>query len=241
MPNHCQNYLVLGHKDSREIGRAKLAILEGTLFQEFYPCPQELLDTMSGFYSGEEQRELEEKYAANLAKYGFNSWYDWCVANWGTKWDAYDVEIISERYDNDVAELTLTFDTAWAPPTKFYDELLEQGFEVEAMYHEFGCQFCGHYTDGTDHYVEYTRETLEDIPEDIDEQFGITETIAEWDDEDDDDDDTVETVVAEGLNSVYNELSKFVNDPAFVERVGVSARAWAVEYIQNTETNLIEG
>jgi hypothetical protein len=180
MPNHCQNYLVLGHKDAREIGRAKLAILEGSFFQEFHPCPQDLLDTTAGYLSGNEQLELEKKTAANREKYGFANWYDWNCANWGTKWDAYDSEIISEHYDGDIAELTVTFDTAWAPPVDFYNELVDQGFEVDAMYHEFGCAFCGHYTDGTDHYVEYTSDTLDSIPAEVDEQFGITEQLEMW-------------------------------------------------------------
>ena len=31
MPNHCQNFLVLSHPDAREIGRAKLAILDNKI------------------------------------------------------------------------------------------------------------------------------------------------------------------------------------------------------------------
>jgi len=183
MPNHCNNYLVLGHKDAREIGRAKLAILNDSFFQEFHPCPQDLLDTTAGYLSGDAQKELEAKTKSNLEKYGFGNWYDWCSANWGTKWDAYYIELVSEHYEGDTAELTVTFDTAWAPPIEFYNELVEQGFAVDAMYHEFGCAFCGHYTDGTDHYVEYTGETLDSIPAEIDEQFGITDAVAEWDKE----------------------------------------------------------
>jgi len=67
MPNWCNNHLVLGHKDSREIGRAKLAILDNNFFQEFHPCPAELLDTTAGFLGDTDaQRKLEEKTKANL-------------------------------------------------------------------------------------------------------------------------------------------------------------------------------
>ena len=27
-----------------------------------------------------------EKYISNLEKYGYDTWYNWCVHNWGTKW-----------------------------------------------------------------------------------------------------------------------------------------------------------
>lgn len=184
MPNWCNNHLVLGHKDSREIGRAKLAILDNNFFQEFHPCPAELLDTTAGFLGDTDaQRKLEEKTEANLAKYGYKNWYDWNVANWGTKWDASDIEIVSEGYTSKYAEIVITFDTAWAPPIEFYNELVEQGFEVDAMYNEFGMAFCGMYQDGTEHYVEYTSDTLDDIPEDVDEQFGIKEMFAEWEED----------------------------------------------------------
>ena len=39
------------------------------------------------------------------------NWYNWCVENWGTKWD---VTIYDEYIDDDFIELS--FDTAWGPP-----------------------------------------------------------------------------------------------------------------------------
>jgi len=38
--------------------------------------------------------------------------YDWCVNNWGTKWDIFDVYHAS--LDGDT--LTVGFNTAWSPP-----------------------------------------------------------------------------------------------------------------------------
>jgi hypothetical protein len=37
---------------------------------------------------------------------------EWCVQNWGTKWDAYDIEPIITNRDNTL----ILFTTAWNPP-----------------------------------------------------------------------------------------------------------------------------
>src|SRR5690242_13974136 len=40
----------------------------------------------------EDQKEAVElalEYNQNLQKYGHTTWYDWAIANWGTKWNAY--------------------------------------------------------------------------------------------------------------------------------------------------------
>mgnify|MGYP003664520848 FL=1 len=38
--------------------------------------------------------------------------YDWCVENWGTKWDIFDIVHASLEGDT----LTVSFSTAWSPP-----------------------------------------------------------------------------------------------------------------------------
>jgi hypothetical protein len=47
---------------------------------------------------------------------------DWCIKNWGTKWDPYD--LTSER--NGPNGLEFNFNTAWAPPIVFLKNLLLQ-------------------------------------------------------------------------------------------------------------------
>jgi hypothetical protein len=41
-------------------------------------------------------------------------WYDWHIANWGTKWDVNDDSELHEHDDD--SGVTYSFDTAWAPP-----------------------------------------------------------------------------------------------------------------------------
>lgn len=48
-------------------------------------------------------------------KYGAHDWYQWCVKNWGTKWDVknYCKPEVSKN------EIIYHFDTAWGPPIEF--------------------------------------------------------------------------------------------------------------------------
>ncbi len=53
--------------------------------------------------------ELGNTYINNIKEYGFPDWYDWRVENWGTKWDASQI---------DCNENSITFNTAWSSPSK---------------------------------------------------------------------------------------------------------------------------
>ena len=53
---------------------------------------------------------------AGKVKYGFSSWYYWSIANWGTKWNAYETEF-DEEY--------LYFKTAWDTPLPIFEKLAE--------------------------------------------------------------------------------------------------------------------
>jgi hypothetical protein len=48
-------------------------------------------------------------------------WYYWKIDNWGTKWNSYNVEVESNFDD----ELTVSFDTAWAPPIEIFEKIKE--------------------------------------------------------------------------------------------------------------------
>ena len=185
MPNWCNNGITLRHADPAMIDR----VIKGKegLLQEFIPCPQELLDTVAGFL-GEDQRAAHEaQQRANLEKYGAKDWYDWNVANWGTKWD-FALENIDRP---DANTLTAAFDSAWAPPIQAYERLCALGFEIEAMYYEPGMAFVGKFTgnseDSYDDYREYGDETSatvrEAIGEELDDYFGISEEMRQYEDE----------------------------------------------------------
>jgi hypothetical protein len=174
MPNWCNNNIELAHKDPAMLERAKAAFVDGRLLDEFIPLPAELKDTTSPSETNE----------ALVEKYGASDWYSWCVNNWGTKWDIspYGCEIEN-------GQLVGSFDSPWGPPLEAYAKLEELGFEVRAYYHECGMGFAGVY-EGFDEFYDYSGmsadEAEEYLPEALDEMYGITESMREWEEENED-------------------------------------------------------
>jgi hypothetical protein len=189
MPNWCNNGITLRHADPVMIERAAKALQEGKFLQEFIPCPQDLIDTVSGSMGKDtpEQAALEAKQAANVEKYGYTTWYEHNVNEWGTKWDVNsdNVEIA------DANTVSASFDSAWAPPIRAYEQLMEQGFEIEAFYYEPGMAFVGKWADGIDEYYELGGEdsttVRASIGEELDDYFAISEQMAQWEEENQED------------------------------------------------------
>lgn len=61
-------------------------------------------------------------YLKNYFKYGSTDWYDWCYKHWGTKWNAYSVEITGKSQ--------IQFQTAWSTPLPVIQKLSEQHKDV---------------------------------------------------------------------------------------------------------------
>jgi len=179
MPNWCMNTLTLEHEDPAMIARAKAAFAESKFLHEFVPVPLCLTETMSGSHSDPEmQAALEKSQQDNLNAYNYKTWYDFCVAEWGTKWD------VDGEAQDIPGGLVLSFDSAWAPPLNAYARLIEQGFKVYAMYYEPGMCFAGVWDNGEDDYYEYgdmnSDEAAETLPPELDEAFCISESMAEY-------------------------------------------------------------
>lgn len=100
----------------------------------------------------------------NQALYGYTDWYNWACAEWGTKWNAYEVsatlqigsqatqELDRKAFDALDAEADVTlnvqFDTAWSVPEPIFDHIIEnyqvtlQGESLD----ELGNFACDYYT-----------------------------------------------------------------------------------------------
>jgi hypothetical protein len=108
--------------------------------------------------------------------------YNWSVENWGTKWDII-VQDWERENDNSIV---MHFDTAWSPPTTLYEFLSEEGWSINAMYHEPGMGFAGKFEDGDDEYYEFDwtdRQSIEDLPDYILDFTNALEDLERYEEE----------------------------------------------------------
>jgi hypothetical protein len=88
MPNWCNNTMTISHPDPAMVQKAADAWNAGKFLQSLVPCPSELMETVKGWTNDEEEQKANDaKVAANMEKYGYATWYEYCIAEWGTKWD----------------------------------------------------------------------------------------------------------------------------------------------------------
>lgn len=143
MPNWCYNRMnVTGDRDSlvkltEAITRQyDPSLAETTMGVEqvdydlsvLFPIPDELRITAM-FFSTEtddpEYQELLKKYEANKEKYGYTTWYDWAIENWGTKWSPRIEEWTINDYSNG-SEIYAYYETAWSPADGLIREVSKQ-------------------------------------------------------------------------------------------------------------------
>ena len=143
MPNWCLNHLTISHPDTDRVDRFESAYMRGDVCETFLPEPKD----------DEGNPIVGADYDEN-GKFKMPDWYEWRIANWGTKWDfGYDTDrgLQPTRVDN---EVTVRFDTAWSPPLGLYECLNALGYSVQAYYFEPGMCFAGEWIDGVDTYWE---------------------------------------------------------------------------------------
>ena len=182
MPNWCNNSTTIsGNKEQIDKFETFLNEKSGKEWFDFFlPCPKELTDVDSPNKT-DNVNELIEKY-------GHGDWYSWSVENWGTKWNT-----DAQDWSRDGDSISFWFDSAWAPPTALYDKITAEGYDVEAYYLEEGMGFVGKYSEGADEYYEYTdSESLNDIPEDIVDNWNLRENLEEWEAENAEEEDEEE-------------------------------------------------
>ena len=75
--------------------------------------------------------------------------------------------------------MLVLFDSPWGPPIQLYENMLTGDYEVYAEYYESGMSFVGRYTNGVDESYEYSDlDSLDNIPEDLVESWGIRESMS---------------------------------------------------------------
>ena len=192
MPNWCNNNVSISHTDRSKMEALLVAVKEGKFCNHVIPVPEDLniVAGRVGDDTNPDQVELERKTAENIEKYGAGNWYDFCVSRWGTKWDVdpYEPSIVEIDEHNTIY---FGFDSAWSPPIGVYEALVEQGYEVCAQYYESGMCFVGEWNNGSDDYYDISgmssSEVREVIGEFLDDNFGISECMAEYEEAEKDD------------------------------------------------------
>lgn len=102
--------------------------------------------------------QLGQQYYDNIQNHGSKDWYDWSVANWGTKWNAYACVIEQDE----PTILSGCFETAWSPPEPVFRAIAEQfpNVDITTRYLELGMYFAGsYYSDGGGGLFEEAEET----------------------------------------------------------------------------------
>lgn len=180
MPNYCSNYVELRHKDPARLQAAADAWNSGELFNSLMPRPESLNITAC---HATNDRDLKVLYDANIEAHGYANWYDYNLAEWGTKWDVGRGEHEEPCSPQDDVVI-LNFDSAWSPPLEAWDNLSAQGYEIMSYYYEPGMGFCGRYhSDGSGEHYDISSVDPLDIPQDLDEFFGISESRREWEED----------------------------------------------------------
>jgi len=170
MPNWCTNSITIkGDYDTLVQLKPVVEAGEG-LLQAICPMPEHLEGTVADGSPGE-------------------TWYSWCNANWGTKWDP---EVHLEFIDNEDGTATIQgwFDSAWSPPIDAFHALSQDwdSCYIELFYEEGGMCFVGCWdSEGGDDYYDYgeaTSKTIGDIvPKYLVEQFNLDERLSEYEQE----------------------------------------------------------
>lgn len=102
------------------------ALAEREKLFEKNPALRDMLGDEVGITQAEAERRVTE--------YGALNWYDWSVAHWGTKWNAYvcsvQMEMREGSYGDDAQGFAVEFQTAWAQPESWLKALHEAVPEV---------------------------------------------------------------------------------------------------------------
>jgi hypothetical protein len=195
MPNWCFNILEASGPEEE----AQRFLDETGPFLEFnkiVPMHKELEGTTAPARpphgAGTHALELwAQKQIDLVMKYGAADWYDWCVENWGTKWEpGFESQQKTEN--------GYSFDTAWSPPTPVIARLSElyPALIFTLTYAEPGNYFGGSDVFQAGVHLEETRIPDEGLPVFFKEVMG-------WEEEDplEEDADAEEPVDGHGEGS----------------------------------------
>jgi hypothetical protein len=207
MPNHCSNNMYVSGSEEDIAQFVKDCIttfydkdmeedVEQFDFNSVIPMPEVLEGTRSPTPTEadleryekngneellQEMKEALEKSQKAIEECGYGNWYDWRLDNWGTKWNSYGFEFMTDVTENS-KNISFTFDTAWAPPSdNFIAELSGKypNLSFEMYSYESGMEFAAHVLASKG---DVQQDEDADFYEIAKEEFGY-EPFDEYDDE----------------------------------------------------------
>lgn len=164
MPNHVQNILVItGHEMHLKPFLNHVKGKKDFDFDTIIPMPKELMGTcsptkivskrdydkhqrkpdISGFSVGKPiTKEMSKDF---IHRFGYDNWYDWKIAHWGTKWGAYEVTIddIEDAEGKNQKSVTIHFQTAWSSGSVVIQNLSDQ-FPTLEFFLTYADEDCGY-------------------------------------------------------------------------------------------------
>lgn len=102
---------------------------------------------------------LGDTYINNIKHYRATTWYEWCIENWGTKWEPSNIS-----FDNN----KIIFETAWSIPDPIFKELSKE-FPNDTIEVRFADEDISSDNNGIITY----KNGLSDISMDLGEKFAI--------------------------------------------------------------------
>ena len=143
MPNHCHNRVTFYSDDTTLITKLHNIFKSDNIFTQFIPEP-DWANTPNEKGELPIQPEPDSMFPPQFPDGTTDDrWYSWRLANWGTKWDAYEVEIDDSEMHNG---FEVTFDTAWSPPEEICASLRSDypDLHISWFYDEPGMEFAGY-------------------------------------------------------------------------------------------------
>ena len=117
MPNWCSSVWFFSGKPE-DIDRIEATKLD---FDAIMPMPKILERSYRGKASDADKEAMRKEC-------GYDDWYEWCNAKWGTKWPAINMRTGGEKPDSVRAgpdRLVVAMDTAWCLPMGIINKIAE--------------------------------------------------------------------------------------------------------------------
>lgn len=168
MPNWCSNTLTLA--DNNEPNNNDILNIASTQVKIKEPIDKVLENYLTTNEDGQLSLDFEKILPIPEGYKDDDRWYDWCVSNWGTKWNADTYNISDEG---------ISLGTAWSPPLPVISELAKLvQKDLRLIYIEEGMGFCGEFIANSDGTFVDNCYDIPKAPEELLNELGYEE----WED-----------------------------------------------------------